>query len=273
MDNRMFLRKISFDSPIDNDLKIPLLDVCNIEERSLEEIVLSKDTHDNLENFLEEHRREDILYSYNRKPSYKVLLNGDIGCGKTMVAEAIAYELNLPLAIVRLDSLISSSLRKTVINFHKIVDFIKNKEIVILFDEFDVIAKERFSFNDIGEIDHTVSVFSQMLSFYHGKSIILAETNYNTIIDKKILKCFDYKIEFSKPSEKQILKILGLKLRGVRRQFELEDEKLLDLFSDYSGADIEQIVRRAINKMILDNKESLTIQDLEHSIKWRIQNN
>lgn len=266
MINFIIAKNTPSDLPIDDDLGIPLLDICNV-ERSLEEIVLSKDTHDNLENFLEEHRRADILYSYGRKPSYKVLFNGDVGCGKTMASEAIAYELNLPLAIVRLDSIISSSLRKTVVNFHKIFDFIKNNEMIILFNEFDAIAKERFSFHDMGELGRTVSVFSQMLSFYQGKSIIIAETNYNIMIDRTILKRFDYKIRFTLPDHKQILKILKLKLRGVKLQFKFDDLKLLYLFNDYSGADIERIVQRAINKMILDKKESLTIEDLEYFIK------
>ena len=266
MNNHLVKKNIPSVLPVDDDLGIPLLDIITV-QRSLEEIVLSKDTRDSLENFLEEHRRADILYSYNRKPSYKVLFNGDVGCGKTMAAEAIAYELNLPLAIVRLDSLISSSLRKTVVNFHKIFDFIKNNEMIILFNEFDAIAKERFSFHDMGELGRTVSVFSQMLSFYQGKSIILAETNYNIIIDRTILKRFDYKIRFPLPDYKQILKILKLKLRGVKLQFKLDDKKLSELFDDYSGARIERVVRKAINKMILNKNESLTIQDLEYSIK------
>ncbi len=266
MNNHLVKKNIPSDLPIDDDLGIPLLDILTL-QRSLEEIVLSKNTRDSLENLLEEHRRADILYSHGRKPSYKVVFYGDVGCGKTMAAEAIAHELNLPLAIVRLDSLISSSLRKTVVNFHKIFDFIKNNEMIVLFDEFETIAKERFSFHDMGEdLGRIVSVFSRMLSFYHGKSIILAETNYNIMIDRTICKCFDYKIEFSEPDQKQILKILKLKLRGVKLQFELDDKKLSDLFDDYSGARIERVVRKAINKMILNKNESLTIQDLEYYI-------
>jgi len=45
------------------------------------------------------------------------------------------------------------------------------------------------------------------------------------------------------------------------------DVKILsDLFDDYSGARIERVVRKAINKMVLNQNESLTIQDLEYSI-------
>jgi hypothetical protein len=41
--------------------------------------------------------------------------------------------------------------------------------------------------------------------------------------------------------------LLALKLRGIRRQFELDDNELLSLLHGKSGADIERIVRRATN--------------------------
>ena len=56
-----------------------------------------------------------------------------------------------------------------------------------------------------------------------------------------------------------------MKLRGVRRQFELTDKKLTDIFANRSGADIERIVRRAVKRMILRSQEFLTIKDLKQA--------
>lgn len=259
-------------SPIDKDRELPLLDV-RIAQRPLEEVILSKDKYSNLEDFLEEHRRVDILYSYGIKPSNKVLFYGPPGCGKTFTAEAIAFELDLPFAIVRLDALVSSLLGETAVNLRKIFDFIHENEMVVLFDEFDAIGKQRADFSEHGELRRVVNAVLQMIDLYQGKSIILAATNHEQILDQAIWRRFDDVMEFPLPDHDQILKILGLKLRGVRRQFELDDEKLSDLFSDYSGADIERIVRRAIKKMILRQNEFLTIKDLEYSISREVRNN
>lgn len=73
------------------------------------------------------------------------------------------------------------------------------------------------------------------------------------------------KIDFPLPDEQQIQQILSLKLRGVRRQFELDEKSLLGIFSTKSGADIERIVRRAVKRMILRSQEFLTVKDLKQA--------
>lgn len=59
---------------------------------------------------------------------------------------------------------------------------------------------------------------------------------------------------------------MKLKLRGIRRQFELEDDEVLSLFIGKSGADLERIVRRAIKRMILRSQEFLTLKDLKNAL-------
>lgn len=59
---------------------------------------------------------------------------------------------------------------------------------------------------------------------------------------------------------------MKLKLRGIRRQFELEDDEVLSLFLGKSGADLERIVRRAIKRMILRSQEFLTLKDLKNAL-------
>ncbi|MDF3691449.1 ATP-binding protein, partial [Enterobacter hormaechei] len=54
--------------------------------------------------------------------------------------------------------------------------------------------------------------------------------------------------------------------RGIRRQFELEDDEVLSLFIGKSGADLERIVRRAIKRMILRSQEFLTLKDLKNAL-------
>jgi SpoVK/Ycf46/Vps4 family AAA+-type ATPase len=72
-----------------------------------------------------------------------LLFCGPPGCGKTLAAEVIASALDLPLVIVRLDSVISSLLGETSANLRKVFDYVSARPVVALFDEFDALGKDR----------------------------------------------------------------------------------------------------------------------------------
>lgn len=247
--------------PTDKERGLPLLDIRQ-SQRSLEELVLSKVALASIEDVLEEHRRADILRTYGLQPSSKVLFFGPPGCGKTMAAEIIAYELDLPLAIVRIDTLVSSYLGETAANLRKVFDFIEQNAVIALFDEFDALGKERADNNEHGELRRVVNAVLQMMDAYRGKSLLIAATNHEQILDSAVWRRFDDTLEFPLPTAELLPQILQLKLRGVRRQFETDAPALAKMFKGLSPADIERIVRRAIKHMILRNQEFLAMKDL-----------
>jgi len=251
-------------SPVDKERGLALLDIRQ-PNRSIEEIELPGDTLLAVEEFLEENRRSEVLLSYGMKPSSKAIFFGPPGCGKTLTAEVMAFELDLPIAIVRLDALVSSLLGETAANLRKVFDFIAENQMVVLFDEFDAIGKERADSSEHGELRRVVNAVLQMIDAYSGKSIIIAATNHEQILDTAIWRRFDEAMEFPLPDVEQAKKILTLKLRGVRRQFDIESKSLLSVFTKKSGADIERILRRAIKRMILREQEFLTIKDIKQA--------
>jgi len=250
--------------PADKERGLSLLDIRQ-PQRPLEEMILQESSNAAIEELLEEHRRADVLRSFGMKPTGKIIFYGPPGCGKTLAAEVIAFELDLPLAIVRLDALVSSFLGETAANLRKVFDFIAEYPMVALFDEFDAIGKERSDSGEHGELRRVVNAVLQMMDSYQGKSLILAATNHEQILDGAIWRRFDETINFPLPNAQQVQQILSLKLRGVRRQFELDEKPLLGLFSKRSGADIERIVRRAVKRMILRSQEFLTVKDLKQA--------
>ncbi|ERL56968.1 AAA family ATPase [Psychrobacter aquaticus] len=251
--------------PTDKEQGLPLLDMRH-PQRSLEQIIVNKNTHSAIDELIEENRRADLLQSYGMKPSKKVLFYGPPGCGKTLAAEVIAFELDLPLAIVRLDVIVSSLLGETATNLRRVFDFISKNSLVVLFDEFDAIGKERSDSSEHGELRRLVNSVLQMMDAYQGKSIILAATNHQHILDTAIWRRFDETLEFPIPENNLVPEILSLKLRGVRREFEVEEKEILDLFVNKSGADIERVIRRAIKRMILKGQEFLTTKDLKNAL-------
>lgn len=252
-------------SPVDKERGLPLLDITQ-PQRSLDEIILPEISILSIDELLEEHRRSDVLHSYGMKASNKIIFYGPPGCGKTLAAEVIAFELDRPLAIVRLDSLVSSFLGETAANLRSVFDFVAKHSMVVLFDEFDAIGKERGDSGEHGELRRVVNAVLQMMDAYQGKSLIIAATNHEHILDSAIWRRFDETIEFPLPNSEQLTRILKLKLRGIRREFELEDKNLIAEFTSKSGADIERVARRAIKRMILRSKEFLTIKDLKNAL-------
>ena len=200
-------------------------------------------------------------------PRTACLFCGPPGCGKTITAEIVAGELALPLAIVRIDSVMSSYLGETAANLRQVFDFITTYPLVVLFDEFDALAKERSDASDHGELKRVVNAFLQMLDGYRGKSLLIAATNHERILDTAIWRRFDEVLVFDPPNQEQIKRLLAIKLRGVRRQFETNDGDIIGLFKGMSHADVERVLRRAVKDMVLTGVEFLTRRNVEAAIR------
>lgn len=256
--------------PTDKERGLPLLDIRH-SQRTLDELILPEESLSALEELLGEHRRQDILRSYGMRPTSRVLFFGPPGCGKTLTAEVIACELDLPLAIVRLDALVSSFLGETAANLRKVFDYISQYPMVALFDEFDALGKERSDSGEHGELRRVVNAVLQMMDAYQGQSLIIAATNHEQILDSAIWRRFEDIIEFSKPSHEMVAQILQSKLRGVRRQFEIDQAETIEIFFGLSGADIERVARRAVKRMILKGQEFLSLKDLTSACNKEIR--
>ena len=234
--------------------------------REEKDIVLSDSTRSSLQEILLEHNREDTLRSYGLLPAQKLLFFGPPGCGKTLAAEVIANSLSLPLVLVRLDSVISSFLGETAANLRKVFDYISQYPVVALFDEFDALTKDRGDSADHGELKRSVNAVLQMMDGYRGNSILIATTNYESLLDKAVWRRFDEIIKFDMPNLEQINRLLAMKLAGVRRNFEPTDTQIASLFKGMAHADIERVLRRAVKEMILSGREFLERSHLDSAL-------
>ncbi len=241
-----------------------------LEERAVireeKDIILSDSTQSAINEILIEHNRADVLRSYGLLPAQKLLFCGPPGCGKTLAAEVIAHSLSLPLVLVRLDSVISSFLGETAANLRKVFDYVVRQPVVALFDEFDALTKDRGDTADHGELKRSVNAVLQMMDGYRGESLLIATTNYETLLDKAVWRRFDEVIGFEMPNLEQIKRLLALKLSGIRRNFEPDDGQIASLFKGLSHADIERVLRRAIKDMILSGREFLEKAHLDAAL-------
>jgi len=235
--------------------------------RRIDDVVLSDENRSLLDEILEEHHRVEILNSHGLFPADRLLFCGPPGCGKTLSAEIVAGELGLPLAIVRIDSVVSSYLGETAANLRKVFDFITSIPMVVLFDEFDALAKERADSAEHGELKRVVNAFLQMLDAYDGKSLLIAATNHESILDSAIWRRFDEVLVFEAPNLEQLKRLLTIKLKGVRREFDVGNSKISGLFKGMSHADVERVLRRAIKEKVLSGKEFLTERHIQSAIR------
>lgn len=250
--------------PTSKDNGLELLEE-RIASRNELDIVLSDKTQSAVDEILMEHNRSDVLRSYGMQPAQKLLFCGPPGCGKTLAAEVMANNLCLPLVLVRLDSVISSFLGETASNLRKIFDYVSAQPAVALFDEFDALAKDRGDNADHGELKRAVNAVLQMMDSYQGSSILIATTNYEALLDHAVWRRFDETIHFELPTQKEIKRLLALKLSSVHKEFDASSDEISSQFEGMSYADIERILRRAVKDMILSKKDCLEKKHLDQA--------
>ena len=222
--------------PKDRERGFPLLSVRD-PLSGLEDVVLSPNNLSSVRDILREHNREDLLRAHGLLPSDRMLFCGPPGCGKTLTAEVIASELGRPFAVVRTDSVVSSFLGETAANLRRVFDFAAAYPMVALFDEFDALGKEREDASEHGELRRVVNAVLQMLDAYEGRSLIIAATNHEGMLDTAIWRRFEEILFLKPPTPAQLCRLLAVKLRRQvrRRDFDFEDVVDQGWFSGATG--------------------------------------
>ena len=241
--------------PTDKETGFQLLEM-KFSKVLLDDIILTPDNKEKIEDIILEFEQKEILQTYKLNPKTKVLFCGPPGCGKTVTAESIANELQLPLLYTRFDSVISSYLGETATNLRKVFDFAKDGEWVLFFDEFYSIGKSRSIESEHGELKRVVNSFLQLLDNFPRNTMVIAATNYETIIDKALWRRFDEIIYFDMPKKDDIEKFIRLKLRNYSHK-ELNVESHINNLVGLSYADIERICYEAIKKMVLNGLNTI----------------
>ncbi len=158
-----------------------------------------------------------IFEHYHLVPHKGILLYGPPGCGKTMIAKAIANEIKAHFITVNGPEILNKFFGQSEENLRKIFEEAKRKApSIIYFDEFDSISTKRDSEDHLS----SASVVNQLLTLMDGmdesRVCCIASTNRIDMIDEAIKRPgrFDYVIEIEKPS-----------LEGCKTIFRIHTEK------------------------------------------------
>jgi SpoVK/Ycf46/Vps4 family AAA+-type ATPase len=257
----------TFKVPVDRRYRLPL--AIHVEHDQLRHhMILSEMIDSKIRRIEKEYLARERLGLHGLKPRKKILLYGSSGCGKSMAAERIAWDLGLPFYRVRFDTIISSYLGESASNLQSLFESINDFPCVLLLDEFDIIGKKRDpSGRDVGEIHRIVNVLLGLLEEYDGEGIIIATTNLEESIDKAMFRRFDDFIEFSKPTEDEIFQLLTMTFSALTLEKNIQLRQLAKKMTGLSYAIASKIATDAAKNSILNMNTEIRRSDLEKSIQ------
>ena len=195
-------------------------------------------------------KRPELFRYMGIKPHKGILLYGPPGCGKTMIAKAIANEINAHFIAVKGPELLNKYLGESEANLRTVFSDARDKQpAIIFFDEIDAVAQKRSS----SEMLRNESRFvTQLLSLMdgiedYGKVCVIASTNRHESLDMALLRPgrFDYTIFINKPTKKGCKDIFRIKTRHMPLSSRINDEVFAEKLHGLTGAEIDFVVREA----------------------------
>ena len=231
---------------------------------SFQDLVLSEAAVGVFDSLVEEFRQRSALRAHGVAPRSSLLLVGPPGCGKSASAEAVAGQLGLPIAKVQLATVVSSYLGETARNLKQIFNFLEVGSWVLVFDEFDMLGRERADRADHGELRRVVAAMLQVVDDHGGDSLFIATSNHPALLDSAVWRRFDEIVELSSPDEAARCRILELKLRSVRHDFDLAGTS--KRMEDFSAAEVEAVALDAIRLMVRRLDKRVSSEHITHAI-------
>ena len=200
-------------------------------------------------------RHPEIFQTLGIDPPKGVLLLGPPGCGKTLLARAVANEsdanffsINGPEIISKFYGDSEAKLREIFQQAHK------NAPSIILIDELDSIAPKREEVT--GEVEKRV--VAQLLSLMDGLTgrgnvIVIGATNRPNALDPALRRPgrFDREIEIGTPDKRGRHEILLIHSRGMPLASDVDLKVLAERMHGYTGADLAALCREAAMKALL----------------------
>nr|BAM19079.1 spermatogenesis associated factor [Papilio polytes] len=194
----------------------------------------------------------DKFLKFGMQPSRGVLFYGPPGCGKTLLAKAIANECQANFISVKGPELLTMWFGESEANVRDIFDKARSASpCVLFFDELDSIAKSRGgSVSDAGgAADRVINqILTEMDGMGAKKNVfIIGATNRPDIIDPAILRPgrLDQLIYIPLPDEKSREAILRSNLRKSPIAKDVDLSYIAKVTQGFSGADLTEVCQRA----------------------------
>src|SRR3989344_4024742 len=220
-------------------------------------------------------RHPEIFKKLGIEPPAGVLLHGPPGCGKTLLAKAVANESDANFMLINGPEIMNKYYGESEKRIREVFEEAeKNAPSIIFIDEIDAIAAKREEVH--GELERRV--VAQLLTMMdglksRGQVIVIAATNRPNAIDPALRRPgrFDREIAISVPNQKGRLNILKIHTRNMPLAEDVKLTKLAETTHGFVGADISalakeaamNVLRRILPEIKLREKEPISNELLE----------
>lgn len=183
-------------------------------------------------------------------PHRGILLYGPPGCGKTMIAKAIAHEVKAHFILVAGPEILSRWHGESERNLRRAFEEARDLQpSIIFFDEIDAIAGRRSELEANRLNDQIVNQLLTLMDGVesYGRVCVIASTNRPELIDEAMMRPgrFDYKIEVKKPTWRGCERILDICLRRMPVDPAFDRHAFAKRLHGLSGAAIAFVAREA----------------------------
>ncbi len=202
-----------------------------------------------------------------------VLLIGEPGCGKTLLAKAIAGEADVPFFTISGSDFVEMFVG---VGASRVRDLFKNAKesapCIIFLDEIDAVGRKRgsgFSSGGNDEREQTLNaILVEMDGFNSGDGVIVvAATNRADVLDPALVRPgrFDRQIVVPLPDIKGRLEILKVHAKKVTLGPDVDFERVARMTPMFSGADLAAIINEGAIAATMQNKDFIEQEDLEEA--------
>lgn len=236
-------------------------------ERRLADLLLPEVVVRACNELVEEQQRRDLLRSHNLEPRHRVLLAGPPGNGKTSLAEGLAEALMVPLFVVRYEGVIGSYLGETAVRLRRVFDYIRIRQCVLFFDEFDTLGKERGDLHETGEIKRVVSSLLMQIDELPSHVVAVAATNHPELLDRAVWRRFQLRLFLPAPTRAQREEWFRRFETRVGESLGFAPRTLADKLKGLSFAEIEEFSTDVLRRRVL----SAPGADIERIVGERLE--
>ncbi|XP_044068952.1 nuclear valosin-containing protein-like isoform X3 [Siniperca chuatsi] len=208
-------------------------------------------------------RHPEVYQQLGMVPPRGFLLHGPPGCGKTLLAQAVAGELQLPMLKVSAPELVSGVSGESEQKLRELFDLAVSSAPCILFiDEIDAITPKR----EVASKDMERRIVAQLLTCMDdlnsltvtAQVLVIGATNRPDSLDPALRRAgrFDREICLGIPDEAARLRILRTLCRKLKLPEDFDYQQLARLTPGYVGADLMALCREAamsaVNRVLLE---------------------
>jgi len=204
------------------------------------------------------------------KPPKGALLFGPPGCGKTLLARALATESGANMILVRGPEILSKWVGESEKAIREIFRKAKTSSpCVIIFDELDSLA--RYKSGEMGGVGETIlsQLLTEMEEGSSSRVVIVGITNRPDLLDNSLLRTgrLDLILDVEPPDEKGRLEIIKILTRKMPLANDVKLQEIAVATQNYSGADLAALCREAAVNAMQNNLNKIASTDFAAGLK------